>query len=140
MSVRSATVTDLPVLKSLCDAFRTTRRLAADIPFDPDLFMTSLAAAIDDNDTLLLMLDDDQGFFLGALGVTPYSTVQIAHELLWYTRPEARGRGFSLVRAFVSWAQAKRAEFIFITLPEPRKAMERFGFTMADVQYLRRLS
>lgn len=139
MSLRRATITDLPTLKSLCEAFRAERKFAAELPFDVDMFMRSLSAAMDNDDMLLLLLDDDQGLFLGALGVTPYSTIQVAHELLWYTRPNARGKGLSLLRAYMHWAEAKRVEYVFMTLAEPSRAMERFGFIRADTGYFMRL-
>ncbi|MCP1846113.1 N-acetylglutamate synthase-like GNAT family acetyltransferase [Bradyrhizobium sp. USDA 4524] len=139
MSVRPATPSDLPVLKTLCAAFRAEHRAGAALPYEPDMFMESLAAAMKSDDVLLLILDDDQGFFLAALGVTPYSTVQVAHELIWYTRPEARGRGFSLFRAYMRWARAKQVEYVFLTLPEPSETMERLGFSRADIGYYMRL-
>jgi GNAT superfamily N-acetyltransferase len=139
MAIRPATKADMPALERLCDAFQAEHRAGADLPYDPPMFMQSLAVAIDSDDALLLMLDDDKGFLLGSLGATPYSPVTVANEMLWYTVPEARGKGFGLFRAYMRWAKEKQVKYVFMTMPEESEVLLRLGFKQADVGYYKRL-
>lgn len=139
MSIRVATADDLEILKDLFNDFCAERNDKLTVPYDPDVFMESLVESIESDKMAVLLLDDGEGFFMGTLETAPFSTAMIANELLWYTRPVARGKGLSLLRAYISWAKEKKVECIFMNLPEPRIAVEWFGFNQAETGYFMRL-
>ncbi|MDC0659532.1 GNAT family N-acetyltransferase [Leisingera sp. SS27] len=137
MAIRPATHDDLPVLKQLSAAFRADHKTGMKLPYDEAAWMEVLSAAIEGDDTLVLLLDDGAGFFVGAISATPYAPIPVANELVWYTIPEARGKGFGLFRAYMRWAKEKNVEYVFCTMPEPNPALERLGFEVADIGYFK---
>ena len=137
MAVRSAKLDDLPLLKELSSAFRFAHKTGMKLPYDEDSWVEWLSNAILRDDYLILILDEGKGFFVGAISATPFAPMPVAYELVWYTFPEAKGRGSSLFRAYLRWAKEKNVEYIFCTMPEPSAALERLGFEVADVGYFK---
>ncbi|OED49591.1 hypothetical protein AB838_05890 [Rhodobacteraceae bacterium (ex Bugula neritina AB1)] len=139
MAVRHATQDDLPLLKELSTEFRAVHKRGKQLPYDEAAWLEALDAAIGSDEMLVLILDEGAGFFVGAISATPYAPIPVANELVWYTKPESRGRGFALYRAFMRWAEGKNVEYVFLTMPEPTPALERLGFEVADIGYFKKM-
>ena len=137
MPIRLATHDDLPLLKKLSSAFRADHKTGTQLPYDEASWLEVLSLAIGRDDHLILILDEGEGFFVGAISATPYAPIPVANELVWYTIPEARGKGFGLFRTYLRWAKEKNVEYIFCTMPEPNPVLERLGFEIADIGYFK---
>ncbi|MFK4064118.1 GNAT family N-acetyltransferase [Brucella anthropi] len=139
MKIRVAERSDLPMVTQLVEEFSAEHHWAGRLPFDNVFFMQGLSDVLGAAGILVLLLDDNKGLLVGALGTTAFSAQKIAHELIWYTRPEARGYGLLLYEEFMRWARGQEVEYVFMTLPKASRAMKRLGFVEAEVGYVRQL-
>lgn len=135
MTIRAATHDDLDTIRELSLEFWATHNPRC--PFEPDFFMEYVRKGIDDPGFLALLLDDDQGMLMALATKSLFAPTGLAKEIVWFTRPAARGRGMQLFRGFVVWARMMGLEHIHCTLQEPSPAMERLGFFSTDVGYMR---
>lgn len=135
MSVRSALPEDMDTIGELFEEFRLAHQ--PDVPYDPDHFLGYVRKGLDDPSCLALLLDDDKGLLLAAITQSIYAPQKLAKEIVWYTRPDARGRGMALFRAFGLWAGMMGADHVHCTLQRPSPAMARMGFTLTEVGYIR---
>jgi hypothetical protein len=135
MTIRAATHNDLDTIRELSLEFWRAHNPRG--PFDPDFFINHVRAGIDDPTFLALLLDDDQGMLLALATKSLFAPSGLAKEIVWFTRPAARGRGMQLFRGFVVWARMMGLDHIHCTLQEPSPAMERLGFFSTEVGYMR---
>jgi len=135
MTIRAATIDDLETIRDLSLEFWRAHNPRG--PFDPDFFLEHVRAGIDDPRFLALLLDDDQGMLLAVATTSLFSPTGLAKEIVWFTRPAARGRGLQLFRGFCVWARMLGLDHIHCTLQEASPAMERLGFFSTEVGYMR---
>lgn len=133
--VRPATQNDLETIRELSIEFWQTHN--PQVPFDPDYFMNIVKVGIDDPMFLALLLNDNQGMILGIASRSLFAPTTLAKEIVWFTRPAARGRGMHLMRAFLLWAKVMGMEHVHCTLQQASPAMERMGFFPTEVGYMR---
>ncbi len=137
MTIRAATIDDLATIRELSLEFWQTHNPRT--PFDPDYFMGQIREKIGQPSFLALLLDDDQGMLMAVVTQSMFAPSRLAKEIVWFTRPAARGRGMLLFRPFVMWAKMLKLDHIHCSLQEPSAAMERLGFHTTEVGYLRSL-
>jgi hypothetical protein len=135
MTIRAATLDDLDTIRELSLEFWRTHNPRT--PFDPDYFMGQIREKIGQSSFLALLLDDDQGMLMAIATQSLFSPSRLAKEIVWFTRPAARGRGMLLFRPFVMWAKMLKLDHIHCSLQEPSAAMERLGFHTTEVGYIR---
>jgi hypothetical protein len=135
MPVRKAQISDLEVISELCDQFWLTHQ--PEVPYDKEYFISFLRAGMNDPTCLALLLDDDQGLFLAVITKSIFAPTKIAKEIVWFTRPDARGRGMELFRAFSAWASMLGADHLHCSLQRPSVAMRRLGFFPVETGYIR---
>ena len=137
MTIRQACKTDIEVLVSLTDEFAHSKTYK--VPYDPTHFRSVLEGAIENPMYYIGLLNNDHGELIGMLTDCIFDGRTLAHEVLWYTRPETRGNGFSLFRDFTRWAKENGALAVGAGLPEPHPVMERLGYAKTEVVYFRDL-
>jgi RimJ/RimL family protein N-acetyltransferase len=137
MTVRKATQADLPQLALLIDEFRKTYH--PDAPFDPAMFLDRVTTNLDNPRFIILMLDNGEGMLIGHVVFSNCSAEPVARELVWFTRPTARGKGMPLLRAFRAWAEGLNLRYLFCTIADVNPAMERLGFRQMEVSYFMEL-
>lgn len=135
MTIRAATLDDLDTIRELSLEFWRTHNPRT--PFDPDYFMGQIREKIGQSSFLALLLDDDQGMLMAIATQSLFSPSSLAKEIVWFTRPAARGRGMLLFRPFVMWAKMLKLDHIHCSLQEPSPTMERLGFHTTEVGYIR---
>lgn len=98
---------------------------------------------------IFLEEEADDGLINGALGGLIhrdlYGERLIVEEMFWFMRPDTRGGGVRVYRAFESWAKARGAvsiQMVHLLDSMPEK-VERFykaiGFKAAEVRYIKAL-
>ena len=138
MTIRDAVADDIPVIRDMCDEF--WRNYHPNGPYDPDYFMEFLEENVENPGVQIILLDDDLGLMINVMTRSNFSPDAVAHEIVWYTRPEARGRGMMLFKRFKEWAEESGAKQLFCTVREASPAMERMGFYKTEVSYLKKLN
>lgn len=138
MTVKVATDKDLPIVADLLDEFWKTHHPG--FPYDPEFFLGFLSRNLENDRLQVLLLNDGNGLMINCLTMSEFCSLPAAREMVWYTRPEARGRGLSLYRRFCKWAKAHGAGLMVCTLGDKTPGMERLGFRMSEVGYYRALT
>lgn len=138
-AVREATQADREVVGELIDEFVAGHRMAYYVPINRADFLDMVFSRLDDPDSIVLLLDDDAGLFIGSIGQTNFAGQRVAIEVVWFARPKARGRGLLLCRAFEEWAKSRQAAEMYVAMPKPTPGLERFGFNLVDFIYQKKL-
>ncbi len=128
---------DFSILGDMVVAFQ--KEHTANFPYDLSHFVGFLERNIDNPDVAVFVLDEDQGMLVAMLMPTEFAPEKVGREVLWYTRPESRGKGYSLFRAYEKWARDGGAHYVFCALKQAEPVMERLGFTQVDVSYFKRI-
>jgi GNAT superfamily N-acetyltransferase len=144
--MRAATLSDVFAVTAMARDFHSASPYAS-IPFDPVSFRLYVTERVEDENAIFLVEDDLSGFILGLMYPCYFnSKVIVAQELLWWVKPEYRGRGHRLLEAFEETARDLGAEHIICTttptLKEEAlsKAYERKGYIPAGGQFLKRVA
>jgi GNAT superfamily N-acetyltransferase len=97
----------------------------------------------------VIFVAEDQGLITGAIaGMIHrdiYGEALIAEEFFWFVRPETRGAGVRLYRAFEAWARERGAvslQMVHLLDSMPAKVgafYERLGFRAAEIRYTKTL-
>jgi hypothetical protein len=107
------------------------------VPYEAEYFLDFVRDNIGKPDFLALLLGDDQGMLLAILTKSIFSPRKLAKEIVWFTRPSARGHGMQLFRIMNIWAEMMGVEDIHCSLQKPSPVMERLGFTTTEFGYIR---
>jgi GNAT superfamily N-acetyltransferase len=137
MGFRRATLSDMATVLKLADEFFSVYQ--SKVSYDPGFFIPFVRDNLDDEDFLVLLLDDAEGMLIGAITEPVFADVKVAKEILWYTRPGARGHGMQLFREFERWSARRGAIELYCSIREPHPVMHRLGFVPVDVAYTKRL-
>jgi GNAT superfamily N-acetyltransferase len=120
VTVRTATVEDLPRYMDLAKAFVATTPVNHLIPFDRDSTAAFVESALDnENMAVLVAEEDDKIVGITAAIVYPMyfnPSKLVAQELWWYIKPDARGGTASklLFQEIEKWGKSKQAEAMFM--------------------------
>jgi len=120
VTVRAATVEDIPSYMDLAEAFVATTPVSRIIPFDLKGTAAFVEAALD-NDNIVVLVAEDAGELIGITAAIAYPMYfnpakLVAQELWWYIKPEARGGVASklLFQEIEKWSKGKQAEAMFM--------------------------
>lgn len=144
MSIRPATLEDLPWLVDQGVAFLSTTGYAAALPPAPAAIARTMTALVESPEAAVLVLEDAAGARQGAIGlmlsVHLWTGERYAGELFWWVTPGARGGGLRLLRAGERWAQDRGARFLQMVAPTAQvgRVYERFGYAWLEAGYQRR--
>lgn len=120
VTVRTATVEDLPCYMDLAAAFVATTPVNHLIPFDRDSTAAFVEAALDSDNMVVLVAEDDAEIvgITAALAYPMYFNPSklVAQELWWYIKPNARGGLASklLFQEIEKWGKSKQAAAMFM--------------------------
>lgn len=147
MTIRQATVADVPALVGLGMRFIAETTYADKIGSDPakiaDLAHACLAAPNAD-----IFVADTGAELVGCIALHvfahPMSGELTAAEMVWWVVPEARGVGVRLYRRAEQWAKEAGAVFLQMIAPVAHANVGHFyemiGFTPVETMYQRRLT
>ncbi|MEY2759937.1 MAG: hypothetical protein RIR33_3715 [Pseudomonadota bacterium] len=136
MTVRPATVDDLPRLMGYAAEFLTYHPITSQFPRDLDAVDKALRRMIENEDAALLV--HDRGVIGGVLSPVWCSPdVMVATELFWWAETD----GLSLLRAFEAWARDKSADLVQMLMIVGRRDVsmiyDRAGYMPAELSYVR---
>ena len=146
--IREARLDDLRRLEACAREFYAQSRFLKG--FDPERFEAFWTSLLEQEmGVIFLLVSDRDGEIEGTLGGViypePYSGARIATEFFWFVHQARRGEGLKLLRAFESWARAKgcaqirMAHLVDLMPAKLETVYRRFGYTPAEVQYLKEL-
>ncbi|HEX4275838.1 MAG TPA: GNAT family N-acetyltransferase [Bryobacteraceae bacterium] len=146
MEIREATVSDLPAMETTARLFYASSSQLR--RFEIGRFCETWRGLLENGAGVIFGLFGDE--VMGALGGVrhrdPYSEEMIAAEMFWFVRPEVRGPGLRLYRAFEAWARAVgcnqiRMAFLEDSMPEKVEAIYlRLGFHPVEKLYAKELA
>lgn len=140
-SVRPATRDDRFEMIRMGRAFIDASGLG--LPFDPAWAERSIVAAIDDPDSLALVLDMDgiKGMLCATCVPSPLSPVKLGVEQVFWIDPQARGRGaLAIIRAYEDWCSEQGCSFVGLVSLGQKSAgrlYERCGYARAEQHYMK---
>jgi len=137
MAIREAELTDLNTVISLGKEF-TEKRLGF-LTFDTESIERYIKYAIEDDEHVVYLLDDDQGVLIGVINGNMFSREVAADEMMWYARESSGGKGIHLLRRFIRWAKEKKCNYVTCAIEQQTPAMERLGFTNFQTTYGRQI-
>jgi len=152
VTVRPATVDDIPCYMDLAEAFVATTPVSHIIPFD----RTGTAAFIEsalDNENIIVLVAEDDGKLIGITAAIAYPMYfnpakLVVQELWWYIKPDERGGSASklLFQEIEKWGMSKQAEAMFmVALDNDRvetmvKLYGRLGYTPTERTFVKELN
>lgn len=130
MSIRRATLDDLPRLLKYCEAFQKESPWCV-IPFNRLKMESFLRGLMVKHSGCLLI--SDYGMIAGIITPHPFISVVGAQEVLWYTSKKSPRGGFKLLSAFEEWAGDNGATAVMMstlgdTPTRLNKLLKRFGY------------
>jgi GNAT superfamily N-acetyltransferase len=152
VTVRPATVDDIPCYMDLAAAFVATTPVNHLIPFDRDSTAAFVEAALD-NENMVVLVAEDAGELIGITAAIAYPMYfnpakLVAQELWWYIKPDARGGTASklLFQEIEKWGMSKQAAAMFmVALDNDRvdtmvKLYGRLGYTPTERAFVKGLN
>lgn len=142
MTIRKATVDDLPRLEALALEFSSASKHIRGFSFDR--FREAWTHLIESGTGVIFLLSDSEavhGMLGGIIYPDLYSREPIATEFFWFVAPGHRGRGIELYHAFEAWAVEMRAKqlrmaYLCDLMPEGMKCLyEELGFEAIETSY-----
>lgn len=121
MTIREATIADIPELVALGLRFRATTGYAAILTENPDQMRATAERLIMQDDAVIFVSEDRGGLVAGMIGVQLYvdqlDGALTAGEHMWYVMPDARGDGIRLLKTAEQWARTRGAAAINMIQP-----------------------
>jgi len=152
VTIRPATVEDIPCYMDLAAAFVATTPVSHIIPFDRDSTAAFIESALD-NENMTVLVAEDDGELIGITAAIAYPIYfnpakLVAQELWWYIKPSARGGAASklLFQEIEKWGMSKQAEAMFmVALDNDRieamvKLYGRLGYTPTERTFVKELN
>lgn len=152
VTVRPATVDDIPCYMDLAEAFVATTPVNHIIPFDRDGTAAFIKSALD-NENIIVLVAEDDGKLIGITAAIAYPMYfnpakLVAQELWWYIKPDERGGAASklLFQEIEKWSMSKQAEAMFmVALDNDRietmvKLYGRLGYTPTERTFVKGLN
>lgn len=146
-SIRQAELTDLPKLAAGAAEFYAASEFLNG--FDMGHFSQVWASLIRSGSGVIFLEEGEDGLINGALGGMVhrdlYGDTLIAEELFWFMRPDTRGGGVRVYRAFEKWAKAHGAvslQMVHLLDSMPEKVARFYhavGFKAVETRYTKTL-
>lgn len=151
MELKIATLDDYFDVREMCLAWLNESPYEG-FESDPDKIDAYIEAVLKGDKTRQIALiarkeGRPYGIIAGQVSHLMFSNHRIAHELLWWIRPEARGTKLSiqLLQAFEHWAKTIGCTHIQMSmvnndnLDKVAKLYTRFGYALAEQMFLKEL-
>jgi len=152
VTVRPATVEDIPCYMDLAAAFVATTPVNHLIPFDRECTAAFVEGALE-NENMIVLVAEDAGELIGITAAIAYPMYfnpakLVAQELWWYIKPDARGGTASklLFQEIEKWGMSKQAAAMFmVALDNDRvdtmvKMYGRLGYTPTERAFVKGLN
>jgi len=152
VTVRRATVEDIPSYMDLAAAFVATTPVNHLIPFAREGTAAFVESALD-NENMIVLVAEDEGELIGITAAIAYPMYfnpakLVAQELWWYIKPDARGGAASklLFQEIEKWGMSKQAAAMFmIALDNDRvetmvKLYGRLGYAPTERAFVKGLN
>jgi hypothetical protein len=146
LTIRYATVEDLPRLESLAREFCSASKFIG--PFEPERFIETWTGLLDGPGAIILA--EQGGEAIGAIGgiavMEPYSRELAATEMFWFCTAAKRGGGLLLYREFENWARCagctriRLCHMMDLAPQRLNRLYERMGYEGAEIHYSKELS
>lgn len=146
MTIRKAETADLGRLDQCAREFYSSSKFLRG--FDLERFTAFWMGLIQSGTGVVFLLIDGNevaGTIGGVIYPEPYSGELVATEFFWFVRPELRGGGVKLYRAFEAWARDRGASqlrmvHLLDSMPEKlERAYTHLGFEPAEIHYTKEL-
>lgn len=142
MTIRAATLADVPDLVRMGQRFVTETAYRDLVALNPDQIAATAARLVDGPGSIVLVSDHGRGLtgMIGLLLFSHYvSGEPIAGEVMWWVEPEARGAGVALLAAGEAWAHEVGAVRLQVIAPTAMPAVGRLyarrGYAPIEVAY-----
>lgn len=144
--VRLATKDDLPAMVVMAEQF-TAAHYAETLVFNAKS-MAALLTGMIENPSGLLLVSEQEGRVVGAIGVIvydhPFTGQACTSELFWWVDPAYRGRadGLRLLKHAEEWVKTNRIPWMHMVAPNDRvKAFyERLGYSELETHYYKKMA
>lgn len=146
-SIRQAEIADLPKLAAGAAEFYAASEFLTS--FDIGRFCETWSSLISGANGVIFLEEGDDGLINGALGGIIhrdiYGEALIAEEGFWFMRPDMRGGGVKVYRAFENWAKARGAvslQMVHLLDSMPEKVARFYravGFKAVETRYTKTL-
>lgn len=146
-TIRQAELADLPKLAAGAAEFYAASEFLTS--FDIGRFCELWASLLRGPNGVIFIEEGDDGLINGALGGMIhrdiYGEALIAEEFFWFMRPDTRGGGVRVYRAFEAWAKARGAvsmQMVHLLDSMPEKVARFYhavGFKAAETRYIKTL-
>lgn len=143
--IRQAEIADLPKLAAGAAEFYAASDFLTG--FDIARFVELWTDLIGRGIGVIFLEEGADGLILGALGGMIHRDIygedQIAEEFFWFMRPDTRGGGVRVYRAFEAWARERGAvslQMVHLLDSMPAKVgafYERVGYRAAEIRYIK---
>ena len=143
MTIRPATVEDVPAIAAMGQEFASTSTYAAHMQADPGRLAAVAGGILANPDAAMwVCVRDSQpiGMLAMAMVTHPLSGDRIASEIVWWVDPSARGAGLRLLRTAERWAKALGAVAVHMIAPTERvgQLYAAIGYAPVETNYYRR--
>lgn len=146
-TIRHAELTDLPRLAAgAAEFYAASEFLTA---FDIGRFCEIWTTLLRSGSGVIVIEEGPDGLINGALGGMSHRDIYgedlIAEEFFWFMRPDTRGGGVRIYRAFERWAKARGAvtlQMVHLLDSMPEKVARFYlavGFKAAETRYIKKL-
>lgn len=144
MTVRPATVHDVPVIVEMAEQFVRETSYAGHIALSVDRIAALAEGLIADTDGVVFVAEDRAGTVVGMIALKvfdhPMSGQRTASEFVWWVDPHHRGRaGVRLLRVAEAWARARGAQVLQMVAPNARvgEFYTAIGYVPIETSYAR---
>lgn len=140
MTIREATVEDIPALVEMGKRFRAETRYVGIVEENAEQ-MAETARRLIESPSGVVFVACDASIPIGMIGMMAYpdhiSGARVAGEVFWWMEPEARGHGLRLLRAAEKWAKEQCASSIQMVAPDERVEYlyRRLGYSRIETSY-----
>lgn len=145
MTIRYATVNDLPTLVPLAQEFCAASRFIRE--FEPERFIETWTALLAGPGAIIVGHEGETP--IGAIGgiavQEPYSHHLAATEMFWFCTASHRGGGLRLYREFERWAreqgcsQIRLCHMMDLAPQRLNRLYERMGYQGAEIHYVKEI-
>lgn len=141
MTIREATIDDVPQLVEMGRRFRASTQYASIVSENPQQMADTATNLITQDNGVIWVAEDRGGCLVGMLGLVlfchPMSGELTVGELFWWS--DAPAIGMRLFRRGKQWAQSTGATKFQMTQPETEQRLtalyERLGFQRVEVAW-----
>lgn len=152
MSLKLATLDDLPYFEKFAKAFYLSSSFSPQLKYNPAKVRQWLELAVSSQhrDCLVLLNVQNElpvGMLVATISQTPFSDDLVASELAWWVDEEYRGTkgSLELVFAYEEWAKRVGAKHVTMALlpaltnPKVEGYYEKLGYHKTEISYIKAL-